>query len=359
MELAPDRVSVDERTRTPTEEIVASIWAEELRLPHIGLDEDFIDLGSHSLQGVSIVARLEEIFRVSIPIRVLFEEPTVADLAAWIDRQNGVIDGSQAEMVRLQEGSGLRPIFVVPPGHGGPRALFALAKLGRETDPRRPFYGFPGDPPVPAGTARDRWVQAAATSLNNVMRMRQRNGPYLLLGSCVGGLIAWEMAHQLQESGETVHLFLVDTRHPRLRSDVNPLRRAVTKAWWWARSVINRKVLIIVSWRLQFEYLRQRGQLPWESASPDEDSNTRNAVTKSGRRRLVMTRKYRPKPLMGRVKLLANTDWFRSNPTLGWGTLIDDRLDVAVMSKEHLLHWNYKEVAAWLRAELEKVDPEP
>ena len=83
------RLSPEERTRTPTEEIVARIWAKELRLPYIGLDDDFIDLGSHSLQGVAISARLEERFGVSIPVRILFEEPTVADLAAWIDRQRG------------------------------------------------------------------------------------------------------------------------------------------------------------------------------------------------------------------------------------------------------------------------------
>src|SRR5215216_7056687 len=109
----------EERTRTPTEEIVARIWAKELRLPHIGLDEDFIDLGSHSLQGVAVVARLEERFGVSIPVRVLFEEPTVADLATWIDRHRGDSDGPQAEMIRLQEGRGLLPIFAVPGGKGG------------------------------------------------------------------------------------------------------------------------------------------------------------------------------------------------------------------------------------------------
>src|SRR5687767_5306836 len=69
------RLSPEKRTRTPTEEIVARIWAEELRLPYIGLDDDFIDLGSHSLQGVAIAARLEERFGVLIPVRILFEEP--------------------------------------------------------------------------------------------------------------------------------------------------------------------------------------------------------------------------------------------------------------------------------------------
>src|SRR5215212_2880935 len=130
-------MAADERPRTPTEEIVASIWATELGLPNIGLDDDFIDLGSHSLQGVAVAARLEECFGFSIPVRVLFEEPTVTDLAAWIERQSRTpggtraeiirfgawierqrarVDGTQAEIICLQEGSGLRPIFAVPEG---------------------------------------------------------------------------------------------------------------------------------------------------------------------------------------------------------------------------------------------------
>ena len=92
----------DERTRTSTEEIVARIWAAELRLPHVGLDEDFIDLGSHSLQSVAVVARLEERFGVSIPVRVLFEEPTVADLAAWIDHRGGETHGAEIEFILVQ-----------------------------------------------------------------------------------------------------------------------------------------------------------------------------------------------------------------------------------------------------------------
>jgi len=150
-----EAVAAIARASTPTEEIVAGIWAAELRLPHIGLDEDFIDLGSHSLQGVAVVARLEDRFGVSIPVRVLFEEPTVADLAAWIDRQAGETHGAEVEMIRLQEGVDLRPIFAVPGGRAVSRTLYALAKLARETDPSRPVYAFPGDPPGPANTPKE------------------------------------------------------------------------------------------------------------------------------------------------------------------------------------------------------------
>ena len=232
-----------ERTRTPTEEIVAGIWAAELRLPSIGLDEDFIDLGSHSLQGVAIVARLEERFGVSVPVRVLFEEPTVADLAAWLDRRRGETSGAEVEIIRLQQGSGLRPIFAVPGGRAVSRTLYALAKLARETDPRRPVFAFPGDPPVPAHTPKDSWVQAVAGSLTAAVRTRQQHGPYLLPGSCVGGIIAWEMARQLEARGDIVHLFLVDTKHPRLRNDAESGSLPEKRMRRPARKGMNRRVL--------------------------------------------------------------------------------------------------------------------
>jgi thioesterase domain-containing protein/acyl carrier protein len=389
-----DGVATAERPRTPTEEIVARIWAKELGLPHLGLDEDFIDLGSHSLQGVAVVARLEERFGVSIPVRVLFEEPTVADLAAWLDRQRGESTGAKVEVIRLQKGRGLRPIFAVPGRRGGSRPVYALAKLARETDPRRPVFAFYGDPPVPATTPKDLWVQAVAGRLTAAMRTRQQHGPYLLLGSCVGGIIAWEMARQLEASGEVVHLFLVDTKHPRLRTDAEPGADAESRMRHPAGKGMNRRVLRRLLQESQAygdnleivaEILVNPNQ-PWpraRSESPARTQNrTRHSVDAGGDRRLLgdiptlgsatetapelpedgkprleMTRLYRPEPLQGRVRLMTTADWWQSHPTLGWDALIGDGQDVAVMGQEHGLLRNVREAAAWLRAGLVEVDP--
>jgi thioesterase domain-containing protein/acyl carrier protein len=369
------RLSPEERTRTPTEEIVARIWAKELRLPYIGLDDDFIDLGSHSLQGVAISARLEERFGVSIPVRILFEEPTVADLAAWIDRQRGGPLSAEVEIIRLQEGSGLRPIFAVPGGRAASRTLFALAKLARETDPRRPVYAFPGDPPVLANTSEESWVQAAAATLNAAVRTHQCNGPYLLLGSCVGGIIAWEMARQLEASGESVHLFLVDTKHPRLRTDAELPALPQKGTRRPSRKGINRGVLRrilgvtsapgdVVTARVIADNRMRRSASKRAARRARKVASARADVTESAHEmpedsslRLERTRMYRPEPLANRVRLITNADWRRSHPTLGWDALISDPHEVAVMGKDHGLLRNVHEAAAWLRAQLDEVDP--
>lgn len=72
--------------RTSVEQQTAEIWAAVLRLNEVGIHDNFFDLGGHSLLATQVISRMRKSFQLEIPLRKLFELPTVATLADWIER---------------------------------------------------------------------------------------------------------------------------------------------------------------------------------------------------------------------------------------------------------------------------------
>jgi len=116
--------------RTPVEEELTRIWSQLLVLNRVGVNDNFFDLGGHSLLATQIISRVRETFQVELPLRELFESPTVAGLAARVElasRGEGVIE--RLELLR-QVKQGLTAPPILPVARDGALPLsFAQQRL--------------------------------------------------------------------------------------------------------------------------------------------------------------------------------------------------------------------------------------
>ena len=103
------------------ESTVTRIWQEVLGVNQIGLEDNFSDLGGHSLLAIKIVATLRKAFAIELPIRVLFDAPTIAELSAYISKQQGSVNLTRP----------VEPVLPRPELSANPNEL--SGELGKET----------------------------------------------------------------------------------------------------------------------------------------------------------------------------------------------------------------------------------
>ncbi|MBV9927461.1 MAG: amino acid adenylation domain-containing protein [Acidobacteria bacterium] len=129
----PDLGSAYARPRTETEQLLAGVWADVLRLDEVGVHDNFFDLGGHSLLAVQVISRVRELFHLELAVRDLFEAPTVAGLAEAIDRARGT------------GGQGTAPPIKPVPRDGGLPLSFAQQRLWFvcQLNPASPAYNIP------------------------------------------------------------------------------------------------------------------------------------------------------------------------------------------------------------------------
>lgn len=210
---------------------LAEVWSGLLGVSQIGAEDDFFELGGHSLIAVRLFAQVKKAFDVEFPISVLFEAPTIRKCAAMIAAE-GVSpseEGAPEEAGKVKtperrfthlvpmhqgEGGSRRPFFLVAGMFGNVLNLRHLAHL-LGTD--RPFYGMQA-----RGLYGDqephRSIPEAAQDYLKEIKAVQARGPYMLGGFSGGGIIALEIAQQLEAAGEEVMmLVMLDTPLPQRR----------------------------------------------------------------------------------------------------------------------------------------------
>ncbi|MBT8422600.1 MAG: amino acid adenylation domain-containing protein, partial [Gammaproteobacteria bacterium] len=206
--LTDPRQSGADRAESAPEHALLQIWRAVLQREDVGVHDNFFDLGGHSVLAVNLVQAVTQDLAIDCTLPMLFQNPTVASLAAALQESNIELQGGAAAYL-LKAGTG-RPLFCL----SGMDMYQQLAECF-PADTR--VYGllsveelelFKSGRPLPP-------LREMAKAYLKVIRRLQPQGPYRLTGFSIGGVIAYEVACRLREAGEQVEcLALLDSAVP-------------------------------------------------------------------------------------------------------------------------------------------------
>jgi surfactin family lipopeptide synthetase A len=201
---SPKREIVSPRTQLELE--LVKIWEQALGTKIASVRDNFFDLGGHSLLAVRMFAQIEKVFKTRLPLATLYEAPAIEDMARILS--SGVVSWRWSPLVAIQT-SGSRPPFFCFHGAGGNVLIYR--NLAQYLGPDQPFYGLQSQGLDGSSPLLGKIEEMAALYVKEIRGIQPR-GPYLLGGYCLGGVIAYEAAQQLQAAGEEVALLaLFDT----------------------------------------------------------------------------------------------------------------------------------------------------
>ncbi|HEY0606847.1 MAG TPA: amino acid adenylation domain-containing protein, partial [Herpetosiphonaceae bacterium] len=193
---------------------LAQIWQDLLGRPQVGVTESFFEIGGHSLLAIRLIAQIQQQFGRTLPLTMLFQAQTIAQLAAHLRQE--AAEQPWSPLVVLQPHGTQRPFFCVHPVGG---TVLCYAELARLFGEDRPFYGLQARGAEPGQTPHTTIGEMAAEYVAAI-RAVQPEGLYLLGGWSLGGLVAFEMARQLQQQGQRVErLVLIDSSPPPPQSE--------------------------------------------------------------------------------------------------------------------------------------------
>ncbi|NJN13548.1 MAG: amino acid adenylation domain-containing protein, partial [Richelia sp. RM1_1_1] len=188
--------------RNFTELALVKMWENLLNTSPIGVTDNFFELGGHSFLAVRLMALIQDRFGHNLPLSTLFENPTIEKLAAVVTQPPR--KSSNSHLVAINSSGDKTPFFCI---HGAGGNISPYFNISRRLGEDYPFYA------LEDSLEQDRpeiiSVEETATRYLQEIRKVQPNSPYLLGGHCYGGVLAFEIARQLHNQGDTVDLLVV------------------------------------------------------------------------------------------------------------------------------------------------------
>jgi thioesterase domain-containing protein/acyl carrier protein len=181
-----------------------AVWQEVLGVAQVGVEDNFFEVGGSSLSALRLAAACQSHLGLRLPVTAVFRHQTIRSLTTALER--GALDAADP-LLPLQTQGQQAPLFCVHPIGGSAHGYVALA---RALGPDQPVYGLQALGRAPSATL----AEMARDYIDAIRRVQPR-GPYRLLGHSFGGLVAFEMARQLEAEGERVAMLaLLDTSIP-------------------------------------------------------------------------------------------------------------------------------------------------
>jgi amino acid adenylation domain-containing protein len=290
---------------TPLELQLQLLFERVLGRRPIGVDVSFFELGGDSLQALELVVDLERISGKELPLDVLYQNASVQALARLVQEQSPIREWSS--LVPLQTGGRRAPLFLV---HTTPGDVLGYGNFIYHLDRDLPCYGFQS-----LGLSRPELSQTRIEEMARyyieLMRAMRPNGPYSLGGWCYGGLVAFEMARQLQAKGQAVaFLGLLETvaPPPSLRISRYYLHRfrcflRMSPRHWlsYLRSKLRYYQDVKLANRMRFRRLEHND--PEKRVTLAEHNRRLARLEHVYATNLQALKRYRPKPYPGKVTL--------------------------------------------------------
>lgn len=220
-----DRHSAYMAPRNELEQQLTQIWEKVLGVHPIGIQDNFFELGGHSLSAVKLWSQIEQRFEKTLPLTTLLQAPTIETLAPLLHTTPSEV--STGDLVPLRSRGSKPPLFCI-------YGILLYRELVDHLDAEQPVYGVYVQEEVDI-LKMDQAAQQSSIFANvasvaarylQAIRKLQPHGPYYLAGESFGGVVALEMAQQLQAAGEEVALVaLLDSALPNARPHVPVTKR--------------------------------------------------------------------------------------------------------------------------------------
>jgi thioesterase domain-containing protein len=212
----PEFGSTTGRTpRNPREQVLAELFAQVLGLARVGIDDNFFDLGGHSLLATTLISRARVVMGMELPLRSLFDDPTVAGLASRLDRSD---PSDVLEVILPLRAQGRRPpLFCIHPGVG---LGWTYSGLMQYVGPDQPIYAVQARGMARSETRPASVEEMARDYADQIIKV-QPVGPYHLLGWSFGGVVAHAVATEFQQRGERTSFLAVLDGYPAVQSPIS------------------------------------------------------------------------------------------------------------------------------------------